>query len=354
MGISSGTAQLIERNFSSAARSKMEMIQLARYAVTRVHITRFQALLLLVWVGLISAAGAQDHALIQIKGATIGVNMAPTPSEELRDLVLNRLETAAQAVAVYYEQYPVPQVTIDVTFDEQEGVHSGRAAGWDGAHIWVAIGNSTTAADFADDWITTHEMVHLAFPSVPRSHHWIEEGLATYVEPIARARAGELTPEKVWGDMFDSMGQGLPKAGDRGLDFTHTWGRTYWGGALYCLQADVEIRKETENRRGLEDAMRGILKSGGDIEVEWPLERALQVADQAAGVAVLEELYNKMRAAPAAPDLDQLWRDLGVSRQNGKIVFDDTAPLAAVRRAITAPVPHGAVPRTELSISPKS
>ena len=330
------------------------MVQFTRYAVARGHITRLRPLLLLIWLGSISAAGAQDHAQIQIKGATINVNLAPTPSKQLRDLVMNRLQTAAQAVAVYYEQYPVSQVTIDVTFDGEEGVHSGRAAGWDGAHIWVTIGNSSTAADFADDWITTHEMVHLAFPSVPRSHHWIEEGLATYVEPIARARAGELTPEKVWGDMFDSMEQGLPKAGDRGLDFTHTWGRTYWGGALFCLQADVAIRKETGNRRGLEDAMRGILKSGGNIEVEWPLERALQVADQAAGVGVLEDLYNKMRAAPVAPDLDQLWKDLGVSRQDGKIIFDDTAPLAAVRRAITAPVSRDAVPRTDLSIRPES
>ena len=41
-------------------------------------------------------------------------------------------------------------------------------------------------------------MVHLAFPSVPRSHHWIEEDWATYVEPIARARTGDLTPQKVW------------------------------------------------------------------------------------------------------------------------------------------------------------
>ena len=330
------------------------MVQFTRYAVARGHITRLRPLLLLIWLGSISAAGAQDHAQIQIKGATINVNLAPTPSKQLRDLVMNRLQTAAQAVAVYYEQYPVSQVTIDVTFDGEEGVHSGRAAGWDGAHIWVSIGNSTTAADFADDWITTHEMVHLAFPSVPRSHHWIEEGLATYVEPIARARAGELTPEKVWGDMFDSMEQGLPKAGDRGLDFTHTWGRTYWGGALFCLQADVAIRKETGNRRGLEDAMRGILKSGGNIEVEWPLERALQVADQAAGVGVLEDLYNKTRAAPVAPDLDRLWKDFGVSRKDGKIVFDDTAPLAAVRRAITAPVSRDAVPRTDLSIRPES
>jgi predicted metalloprotease with PDZ domain len=177
-------------------------------------------------------------------------------------------------------------------------------------------------------------MVHLAFPSVPQRHHWIEEGLATYVEPIARARAGNLTQEKIWGDMVEGMPQGLPKTGDRGLDFTHTWGRTYWGGALFCLLADVEIRKRTGNRMGLEGGLRGILKSGGSIEVEWPLNRALRAADQATGVPVLQEMYDKTSATPVAPDLDKLWKDLGIIYDRDKVTFDDSAPLAAVRKAI--------------------
>jgi predicted metalloprotease with PDZ domain len=111
---------------------------------------------------------------------------------------------------------------------------------------------------------------------VPEQHHWIEEGLATYVEPIARTRAGDLTAQKVWADMMDSMHQGLPQPGDRGLDFTPTWGRAYWGGALFCLLPDIEIRKQTGNRKGLEDAMRGILHAGGNIESDWPLVRALE------------------------------------------------------------------------------
>jgi len=82
--------------------------------------------------------------------------------------------------------------------------------------------------------------------------------------------------------------------------------------------------------------MRGILKSGGSIEVEWPLARALKVADQAVGVPVLEELYDRMKAKPVTPDLPQLWKDLGVERQGETIVFDDAAPLAPIRRAITA------------------
>jgi hypothetical protein len=294
----------------------------------------------LVCVGLVSTATAQDKEELRLKDATIDISLNPAPSGDLRKLVIDWITRAARAVTVYYERYPVSHVGIDVNFDDSEGVHAGRASGWDGAHISISVGRSTSAAEFLDDWTITHEMVHLAFPSVPRSHHWIEEGLATYVEPVARARAGDLTPERVWGDMVDAMGQGLPKADDRGLDFTHTWGRTYWGGALYCLLADVEIRKQTGNRLGLEDAMRGILKSGGSIEVEWSLDRALQVGDQAAGVTVLEDLYNKMRATPVAPDLNQLWKDLGVDRQGDKTIFDDTAPLAAVRRAITGVIGH--------------
>jgi len=293
----------------------------------------------LIWFGFSILADAQDNTQLQIGGATIDVSLDPAPPADLRQLVLHWITTAARAVSTYYAKFPVPHVAIAVNFQDGEGVHSGKAFGWKQAHISISVGRSTTAAGFADDWTMTHEMVHMAFPSVAENHHWIEEGLATYVEPIARARAGDLTPEKVWGDMVDAMAQGLPKSGDRGLDFTHTWGRTYWGGALYCLLADIEIRKRTGNRFGLENATRGILKSGGSIEVEWPLERALRVADQAVGVPVLEELYDRMKAKPISPDLDQLWKDLGVSRQAGTVVFDDSAPLAAIRRAITAPEP---------------
>jgi hypothetical protein len=289
----------------------------------------------LIWFAFSTMANAQDTAQLQIGGATIDVSVDPVPPPDLRKLILDWIATAARAVTTYYTRFPVQHVSIAVSVGDGKRVNSGRAFGWQNAHISISVGRSMTATDFADDWTITHEMVHLAFPSVAENHHWIEEGLATYVEPIARARAGDLTPEKVWGDMVDAMAQGLPNSGDRGLDFTHTWGRTYWGGALYCLLADVEIRKRTENRLGLENAMRGILKSGGSIEIEWPLARALKVADQAVGVPVLEELYDRMKARPVTPDLPQLWKDLGINRQGETVVFDDSAPLAPVRRAIT-------------------
>ena len=99
--------------------------------------------------------------------------------------------------------------------------------------------------------------------------------------------------------------------------------------------ADIEIRKRTENKKGLEDALRAILKTGGTIESNWPLTRTLEIGDHGRGVPVLRELYNKMKATPVPVDLSALWKELGVERRNGKAEFNGGAPLAAIRKAIT-------------------
>jgi predicted metalloprotease with PDZ domain len=172
---------------------------------------------------------------------------------------------------------------------------------------------------------------------VPWPQLWIDEGLATYLEPVARARAGDVDVKRFWRDLVEGLPQGLPGPGDRGLDHTHTWGRTYWGGALFCLLADVEIRERTHNARSLDDAVRGILAAGGNIAAAWPLERALAAGDAAIGVPVLRELREKLGARAGTTDLPALWQRLGVRVQDGDVHFDDGAPLAAIRRAITAP-----------------
>ena len=130
------------------------------------------------------------------------------------------------------------------------------------------------------------------------------------------------------------MPQGLPQAGDQGLDRTHTWGRTYWGGALFCLSADVEIRRRTGNAKGLQDALQAINHAGGTIEAEWPLERALRIGDKATRGRTLTELYRKMASHPFAVDLDKLWEQLGVGENGGRTILDDRAPLAGTRKAI--------------------
>ncbi len=274
---------------------------------------------------------------ISVGGATLEVGFAPGEFTLPRSALMAWIETSAKAVSIYFGKFPVASDRILIVPVPGSGVQSGRTWGYRGAANRLMVGSDSTESDLTHDWMAVHEMTHLALPDVEDPHLWLAEGLAVYVESVARAQAGDLTPEKVWGDFVHDMPQGLPKAGDRGLDHTPTWGRTYWGGAIFYLLADVEIRKQTNNRAGLQQALRGIVAAGGNMEEVWPIERILRVGDEATGVTVLSDLYAKMRAAPYAPDLDALWRDLGVSLQDRNVTFNDDAPLAAIRRAITAP-----------------
>jgi hypothetical protein len=145
---------------------------------------------------------------------------------------------------------------------------------------------------------------------------------------------GELSAERIWGDMLRDMTKGQPQAGDAGLDHTHTWGRTYWGGGMFCLVADVEIRKQTGNRKGLRDALRGIVEAGGTIDHEWPLTKALEIGDRATDTHVLTAQYGAWKDAPVHVDLQKLWSDLGVRAGGDGVELDAKASLAKVREAI--------------------
>ncbi len=274
-------------------------------------------------------ARARTHRC-EVGGAAIEVAVE-TDLAVVDSSVLAWVETAARSVTAYYERFPVKEVSIAIHRVEGEQIGSG-VTGPTG--ISVDLGSRAGREALADDWVMTHEMIHLALPRLAREHHWIEEGIPTYVEHIARMRAGQLTPEKVWGDLHRDMPRGLPGEGDRGLDRTPTWGRTYWGGAIFCLLADVSIHEQTENRRGLEDALRGILDECGSIRTRGEIARVLEAGDHATGVRVLAKLYDDMKWTPVSPDLEGLFRDLGVRVSGSEVTFDETAPRAGVRRAI--------------------
>lgn len=286
---------------------------------------------------------AQSHNLdstdIKSGGSLIQASLPATDSVDIpRADLLTWIHNAAQAVTIYFGEFPVSHLTLEVSARPGGGVRHGMTWPRGGGLIHISVGNEVTAAQLHDDWMLTHEMTHLAFPSMPgNDHHWIEEGSATYIEPIARVMTGNMTVSELWSQFITQMPKGQPQPGDEGLDRTHTWGRTYWGGALFCLVADVEIREQTHNRKGLQDALRGVLKSGGNIDADWNIEKAFKIGDQATGVRVLETLYEQWRDKPVTVDLPQLWKRLGVSLQGDKVVFDDRAELANVRRAMTGP-----------------
>ena len=255
------------------------------------------------------------------------------PYGELLDWA--RLSVAA--VSTYYGRFPVRHGELLVVPVPGDTVRAGIAYGDPYPAVRVLLGQEVGAEALARDGLLTHELVHLATPMVARRHYWLLEGIATYVGPITRAQAGQLSEEEVWAGFARGMAKGLPQEGDGGLDGTSNRAREYWGGTLFCLLADLRIRQQTGNRLGLQDALRAVIAQGGGIADAWPVERLFRVGDQATGTRVLSELYDEMKDKPVQVDLAALWDSLGVRMESDRAILDAAAPLAAVRQAITAP-----------------
>jgi hypothetical protein len=283
------------------------------------------------------AADGPTTRTIEAEGASVRIEFQSTKFKHGVVPVIGWIRRSMATVARYYGQFPAKQLRIQLTVRDGNRVGHGTTYGASVPFIRLQVGRDVTADDLRNDWVLVHEMVHLALPEVGDDHLWLTEGLSTYIEGVARVQAGDLPAERVWAEQVRAMPQGLPGPRDQGLDRTHTWGRTYWGGAMFCLLADVEIRKQTANRSGLRDAMRAVLLQTGGVAFDAPIERVLKIGDEATGTTVLQDLYAQMKDKPVSPDLQELWRQLGVQISGKNVELQDEAPLAATRKAIMTP-----------------
>ncbi len=278
---------------------------------------------------------------IELDGGVLEVAFAPGVTSLRREKILDWAEQSARSVVSYYGRLPTPRAKL--LFVPVPGRRiNGSTYGYGGAASRILLGDDTSAAGLERDWVLVHELVHHGFPFIVGPRDWMHEGVATYVEPIARAQMGLISVDEVWRQLVVGLPQGQPDYGDQGLDGTSTWGRTYWGGALFFLLADVELRRRTDNRRGLQHVLQWTVAEGGNITQEWTVERFNAVGARATGTDVLAQLYDCLKDTPRVIDLTALWRDLGVKLVGRNVQYDDGAQLAHIRRAITEPLPSPA------------
>lgn len=278
---------------------------------------------------------APPPAVFHIDKSTIIVNFTASTYKLPKSKIVTWIQKSANGVAKYFGGFPVKKLNINISPASGNGIKYAETFPRNGSEIRVFFGTETTEEDLKTCWMLTHEMVHLGFPFTDDAQDWATEGLATYSESFIREQIGEQTKEAAWADLKKGMAQGLPQAGDRGLDKTHTWGRIYWGGAIFYILADIQIRSQTHNKLGLPDALKGIVKNGGNIESRMSLEDTLTAGDQATGTKVLMTLYRQMGSNPVGADLDSLWKGLGItSRPDGSVALDQTSPMAKIREAI--------------------
>lgn len=257
------------------------------------------------------------------------------PEPRATDEGLDRwVRAAASNIEHYYGGYPSRHALVIVLVGEGKGVSEGTALGNGGASIMVHVGADTEPPALERDWILTHEMVHLSMPGLASRYRWLEEGLATYLEPVMRVRAGRLAATEVFDEWLSSLEKGQPSPSDGGLDGTEDWGRVYWGGAAFWLRADLAIVAATHGEKSLRDCLVEVAREGGTISSRWPVDRFLRSCDKGAGVNVVEALYREASDKRVEIDFGALFGRLGVKATDKGAVLDDTAPDAWIRRSI--------------------
>jgi hypothetical protein len=274
---------------------------------------------------------------LSVDGGTIDLVFADGAPGLDRTLITDWIRTSAKAVSTYFGGFPVSHVRLMVIADNGRSINGTTFGSPQGSFIRLRVGTLADAATLKEDWVLVHEMTHLALPQLPRWALWLQEGNATYVEPIARAQAGQLGVAEVWKWTLDDMPGAQPKPGDSGLNATRDHQRIYWGGAAFWLVADVRIRERTHNRIGVQTALRAIDRASGGNTGEWTVDQLVATGDAATGGHELADLYAQMGTGGTPVDIDTLLKQLGTSVTGGNVVFDDSAPLAAIRRQITAP-----------------
>ncbi len=161
----------------------------------------------------------------------------------------------ALANADLWRGFPVARSTVVVLpTPRRSNVPFGRVISTGGILVLVLVGSEIEPRALYDEWVLVHEFIHLGTPFIRDTGAWLNEGLATYLEPIVRYRAGWRSAESVWEEWIGWMGRGVPPM-TRGLSS----GSPYWGGALFALMADGELRGLTGGRLGLEHCLRTIL-----------------------------------------------------------------------------------------------
>lgn len=107
---------------------------------------------------------------------------------------------------------------------------------------------------------------------------------------------------------------------------------------MFCLIADVQIRKATGNRKGLQDALQRYRDCTRHHRYSVVASNILDTGNRAPGTTVLVVcIATGWKDAPIVVDLNQIWQQLGVRVGSRAIELDENAPLTSIRRAMTSP-----------------
>lgn len=281
---------------------------------------------------------------LKVPGGTLHVAVLGGGLDHGHAPVLAWLANAGRAVAHLYGKFPREHTQVMVS---PSSAGRGALFGWvvrgGGPSVNLLVGRSSDEDSLALDheWIAVHEMSHLAIPHVTLGEPWLSEGLATWYQNVLRVRSGDVSEREAWQKLLEGFGRGRGGVTGRTLledseqmRETGSFGRVYWAGTALVMLADVEIRRATNGASSLDTALAEIARCCLDSDVTMSALELTGRIDEVTGGSLFTDIARAGREQRRFPDVDGVLRGLGVIDVRGRLVLDDGAPLAHIRRQI--------------------
>ncbi len=265
--------------------------------------------------------------------AEITVHQASNDTTIGNAAIVDWVRYFANLSAAYWQGFPVDRLLVEVlTNGDADRVAFGRVRGGGGATLQVVIGRNVSAETlYRRDWILTHEMLHLAQPSVGRDGRWLMEEMATFIESILRHNAGLYSADQVWAEWLRGMPAGALALNTTGL----VRGNPYWAGAVALLSANVAILQQSHGRMQMADCLRNGLRTIGNTTREAKTQALIEACDAATGGSALSQTA-KSYTNPTPFNQQNLWQILGVSMAGDAVAYANSPRTRALREAILA------------------
>lgn len=298
------------------------------------------------WSGLV-AVGRFTESTLELPGGAVRVALIGGIAEEHRAKLLQWVEHALGAVSTGHGELPLPQAQVVL---RPVAMRGGRAVGFgqslrgQGNAVHIQVDPRASLEQLDADWTAVHEFAHWAHPYLGDDGAWLAEGLASYWQNLLRARSGLLTPLQAWQQLDAGFARGR-SAADATLSLAELSGAmherrayyaVYWSGAAYWLQVDVDLRRRSGGRLDIGEALKRFRACCLLDRRAWEPRAFVARLDALAGTDVFVPRYEEFAARKGFPAVEKLYAELGLVRgAEGNLDFDDKAPDAAVRRALT-------------------
>jgi len=254
-----------------------------------------------------------------------------TPDQQ--DKVREWLVAVMQTMRLLNGALPRKEIRIELQATRGYGaVPFARVLRQEPEGVLFYINPDSPLTSFVSDWTAYHELSHLFIPYPGQADIWFSEGLASYYQNVLQARAGLLTPDAAREKLRAGFERGRNDNGNAELTLRElsavmrekrAFMRVYWSGALYFLQADLQLRKQatTDSRvNSLDDVLREFSECCLNAPGRWSGLDLAGEFDRISATDTFTALYSKYALSTSIPPYESLLNEpeldivLGVTR----------------------------------------